>query len=42
VIKIQQGHVVVGINHAAYADMLPPDGALTEALAALAVGNLSD
>lgn len=40
-IKIRIGHVVIGIHHANYADE-PPDSALSESLAALAVGNLKD
>lgn len=39
-IKIRNGHVIIGINHANYAGEPPPDAALTESLAALAVSNL--
>lgn len=39
--KILAGHVVIGVNHAAYADQAPPDKALTESIVALAVGNLA-
>lgn len=41
-IKIRNGHVVIGINHTTYAGEAPPDRALTESLAALAVGNLDN
>ena len=41
-IKIRSGHVVIGINHTTYATEPPPDRALTESLAALAVGNLEN
>lgn len=41
-VKIRNDHVVVGINHTAYAAEPPPDAALTESLAALAVSNLED
>lgn len=41
-IKIRRGHVIIGIHHANYAGEPPPDRALTESLAALAVGNLAD
>jgi hypothetical protein len=37
VIKIQRGHVVIGISHANAAGGAPPDAALTEALAWLTV-----
>lgn len=37
VIKIQRGHVVIGISHANAAGGPPPDAALTESLAQLAV-----
>jgi hypothetical protein len=40
-IKILSGRIVVGINHAVYADEAPPDAALTGALAALVVQNLA-
>jgi hypothetical protein len=40
-VKILSGRIVVGINHAVYAAESPPDAALTESLAALAVANLA-
>lgn len=40
-IKIRRGHVIIGIHHANYAGEPPPDAALTESLAALAVSNLT-
>ena len=39
-IKVRQGHVVIGISHANYADGGAPDDALTESLVALAINNL--
>jgi hypothetical protein len=39
-VKVRQGHTVIGINHANYDGEAPPDVALTESLVALAVGNL--
>ena len=41
-VKVRQGHTVIGINHANYDGQEPPDAALTESLVALAVGNLRD
>lgn len=41
-VKVRQGHTVIGINHANYDGEAPPDAALTESLVALAVGNLRD
>ena len=42
VVKVRQGHVVIGISHSAAADQPPPDAALTRALAERAVENLRD
>ncbi len=42
VIKVQQGHVVIGISHTAAGGEAPPDAALTRALAERAVENLRD
>lgn len=42
VIKVRQGHVIIGISHANAAGSDAPDLALTESLVALAVGNLAD
>jgi len=39
-VKVRQGHVVIGISHTAYADGATPDAALTRALAEQAVNNL--
>ena len=39
-VKVRQGHVVIGISHTAYADGATPDAALTRALAERAVANL--
>ena len=41
-VKVRQGHVVIGISHTAAADQPPPDAALTRALAERAVENLRD
>lgn len=41
-VKVRQGHVVVGVNHTAFAAGLPIDEALTESLVALAVSNLAN
>jgi hypothetical protein len=40
-VKVRQGNVIIGINHATSAADAPPDPALTQSLAALAVRNLS-
>ena len=40
VVKVRQGHVVIGVSHTVYADQAPPDAALTRALAERAVENL--
>lgn len=40
VVKVRQGHVVIGISHTTYAGETPPDAALTRALAERAVENL--
>ncbi len=42
VVKVRQGHVVIGVSHTVYADQAPPDAALTRALAERAVENLRD
>ena len=42
VVKVRQGHVIIGISHANTAGGDPPDMALTESLVALAAGNLAD
>jgi len=42
VVKVRQGHVIIGISHAGAADGEAPDLALTESLIALAVSNLAD
>lgn len=41
VIKIQSGNVVVGINHANWADQPPPETAVTEAMARLTLDYLA-
>lgn len=41
VLKVRQDDVIIGINHAASAAGAPPDSALTESLAGVAVRNLS-
>lgn len=42
VVKVRQGHVIIGVSHANAAGGDPPDLALTESLVALAVSNLAD
>ena len=42
VVKVRQGHVVIGISHTTYAGEAPPDAALTESLVKRAVDNLGD
>lgn len=42
VIKVRQGHVIIGVSHANAAGADAPDLALTESLVALAVSNLAD
>jgi hypothetical protein len=40
-VKVLTGRIIVGINHAAYADAPPPDAALTESLVEVALENLA-
>lgn len=42
VVKVRQGHVIIGVSHANAAGGDAPDLALTESLVALAAGNLAD
>lgn len=42
VVKVRQGHVVIGISHTTYAGEAPPDEALTRALVEQAMDNLRD
>jgi hypothetical protein len=42
VVKVRQGHVVIGVSHSAYAGQTPPDEALTQALVEQALDNLRD
>jgi hypothetical protein len=39
-VKVRQGHVIVGIVHANLADAVPPDAALTRSLIGVALANL--
>lgn len=42
VVKVRQGHVVIGVSHTTYAGEAPPDEALTRALVEQAMDNLRD
>ena len=42
VVKVRQGHVVIGVSHTTYAGEAPPDEALTQALVEQALDNLRD
>lgn len=42
VLKVRQGHVIIGIAHASDAGADPPDDSLTQALVEFAVANLTD
>jgi hypothetical protein len=41
-VKVLTGRIIIGVNHAAYADDLPPDAALTESLVEVALENLAN
>jgi hypothetical protein len=41
-VKVQSGHVVIGVNHSRYADEEPPDARLTAALIETALALLAE